>query len=65
MIFEPLFQADMSARRAADGLGLGLSIVRGYVERLQGKIDLDSTEGAGTKITVILPVHHCPIDETA
>lgn len=56
LIFEPLYQADMSSRRAADGLGLGLSIVKGYVDRLDGEIRLESGEGAGTSVFVTLPV---------
>lgn len=56
LIFEPLFQADMSTRRVADGLGLGLSIVKGYVERLHGRIELESGEGIGTRVFVKLPI---------
>ncbi len=36
--------------------GLGLSIVRMLVEGLQGKIDLESEEGIGSKFTVTLPM---------
>lgn len=56
LIFEPLYQADMSSRRVADGLGLGLSIVKGYVDRLGGSIQLDTAERNGTTVTVRLPL---------
>jgi signal transduction histidine kinase len=35
--------------------GLGLSFVRSVVERVGGRIDLCSTEGAGTTITLWIP----------
>jgi signal transduction histidine kinase len=38
------------------GTGLGLHIVKGYVELLQGDIRLDSTLGAGTTISIKLPL---------
>lgn len=56
MIFEPLYQADMSSRRVADGLGLGLSIVKGYVDRLGGEIVIESGEGSGTIVRVRVPL---------
>lgn len=37
------------------GTGLGLHIVKGYVELLQGTIHLNSKLGAGTTITIELP----------
>ena len=39
----------------ARGLGLGLSIARRVVELHGGSIDLDSTPGCGTRVTVRLP----------
>jgi signal transduction histidine kinase len=39
------------------GSGLGLSISRGMVERLGGKIHLESAEGKGTRATITLPIH--------
>ena len=37
------------------GAGLGLSIVRSFVELHRGQIEIDSTEGKGTRVTVRLP----------
>jgi two-component system NtrC family sensor kinase len=49
--FEPFFTT-----RPGSGIGLGLPIVRGIVERHGGRVELDTKEGAGTRVTVALPV---------
>ncbi len=50
-IFEPFF----STKREF-GTGLGLSITRDIVEKLGGKIEVESELGKGTRFIVILPV---------
>ncbi|KAK5999308.1 hypothetical protein QM012_005583 [Aureobasidium pullulans] len=40
----------------ADGTGLGLSIVKKIVEDLQGTIEVQSTQGVGTRFDVLIPV---------
>ena len=50
-IFEPFFTT-----RKKGGVGLGLSITYGIVEKLGGRISVESKVGEGTSFTVILPV---------
>lgn len=54
--FEDFGQADSSISRRFGGTGLGMSIVRGLVGKMDGSIALDSRPGAGTSITVRLPI---------
>ena len=49
--FDPFF----TTRMHEGGTGLGLSVVHGIVEDLQGRIDLDSEVGRGTIFTITLP----------
>lgn len=51
-VFEPFYRADKSRSQIIPGSGLGLSVVKTIVERLQGEIFLESREGIGTKVTV-------------
>jgi signal transduction histidine kinase len=48
--FEPFF-----GTRGGEGIGLGLPIARGIVERHGGAVSLETAPGAGTKVTVRLP----------
>jgi two-component system NtrC family sensor kinase len=50
-IFEPFF----STKHAESGVGLGLSVVYGIVERHEGRIEVDSQVGRGTIFHVHLP----------
>jgi signal transduction histidine kinase len=43
------------------GVGLGLSIVRSFVELHGGRIDLVSTPGSGTTVTCVFPAEGAPI----
>jgi PAS domain S-box-containing protein len=55
-MFEKFSQADGSDRRAQGGTGLGLYITRMLVERMGGKVAVDSVAGDGATFVVELPV---------
>ncbi|MCY1128006.1 ATP-binding protein [Frigidibacter sp. RF13] len=50
-VTEPFF----STKIGGEGLGLGLSISQAIVTEFGGRIDISSTPGTGTRVTVILP----------
>jgi len=54
-VFDRFFQGDGSSTRAHGGLGIGLSLVRHFAEAHGGQVDIQSTEGVGTTVTVSLP----------
>ncbi len=54
-LFKKFYQIDTSVKRKHGGSGLGLSICKGIVEGLGGKIWLDSTEGLGTIVYFTIP----------
>lgn len=47
----------------ADGSGLGLSLVQRIVEKHDGQLDVTSTPGEGTTVTVFLPASSPPSSE--
>ncbi|MEV4639629.1 ATP-binding protein [Actinoplanes sp. NPDC049548] len=56
-LFARFFRASNAIHKAIPGTGLGLAIVRTIVDNHGGRIAVKSTEGAGTTVTVRLPVH--------
>lgn len=54
-IFEHLYRADISRARNTGGSGIGLSVLKAIVNAHNGKIDVESQVGKGSKFTVILP----------
>ncbi len=54
-VFNPFRQADDSKTRTYSGLGLGLAISKNIIERLGGKIWVNSTKGEGSTFYFTLP----------
>ena len=54
-VFDRFWQADDSARRKYQGVGIGLALVKELVEIQDGKVRVESEEGKGTTFTVRLP----------
>lgn len=53
-LFTPFSQAKQDARTRYEGTGLGMSIVKGLVDKLGGNIEVKSEVGVGTQIKVVL-----------
>ena len=54
-IFDKFNQVDKSLSRNAEGMGIGLSLVKSIVELSGGSIKVESEFGKGSKFTVKLP----------
>ena len=54
-IYEKFFRINPTNQGIYKGFGLGLKIVKKFVEDLNGEIDLESTAGEGTTFTFTLP----------
>lgn len=54
-IFEAFYQSREAHTGERGGVGLGLSIVKRYIDMMQGEIRVDSRLGAGTTFTFQLP----------
>lgn len=52
-VFDRFFKADINNH---EGTGIGLSLVKEYIESLRGKIEMTSEEGKGTSFYVNIPI---------
>jgi DNA-binding response OmpR family regulator len=57
-VLEPFVRGVKTCDNSNKGLGLGLSIVKEYVQRLNGEIWFDSSPGVGTIFYISLPVNN-------
>jgi len=55
-IFEPFTRVhDMSTHSAIEGTGLGLTVVKSFIDLMGGDVEITSTLGEGTQAIVMLP----------
>ena len=59
--FERFYRADASRTRAAGGSGLGLAIVSALVVAHGGRVELDTSPGAGATFRVLLPLERAVV----
>jgi PAS domain S-box-containing protein len=53
-LFTPFF----TTKHEVKGVGLGLAISYGIIQRHHGRIEVESKKGEGTTFTIYLPLHH-------
>ena len=55
LVFQP-FQRVVDHHTDGSGVGLGLAIARGFIEAMDGELEIDDTPGGGVTMVVRLPV---------
>ncbi len=58
--FERFWQADTSAAKKHNGVGIGLALVKSLTESMDGTIRIDSEYGKGTAFTISVPLLPLP-----
>jgi signal transduction histidine kinase len=53
-VFEPFF----TTKPIGQGTGLGLSMIYGFAQQSGGQVQIQSTVGEGTQVSIYLPRHH-------
>ena len=54
-ICEPFVQENTDARTSYIGTGLGMAIVKGLIDKMNGTIDISSKKGEGTTFVITMP----------
>ncbi len=54
-IFERFYRRGSELRRETQGVGIGLSLVKHIVEAHNGRVELESAVGKGSRFTLRLP----------
>ena len=62
-LFEPYYRASNS--RGVHGTGIGLYVVQRYIASHGGAIEIDSKLGAGTTVTIRIPIGQNPQDDSS
>jgi two-component system, OmpR family, phosphate regulon sensor histidine kinase PhoR len=52
---ERFYRVDSLQSRKMGGTGLGLAIVKHIVERHRGRLEIESVQGVGTRVSFTLP----------
>ncbi|GAA5822097.1 hypothetical protein JCM3770_007016 [Rhodotorula araucariae] len=60
-LFRPFKQASAGTAREYGGSGLGLTIAKNLVELMGGSIELTSTLGVGSRMSIVLPFTKAPL----
>ena len=65
-VFEPFVQENVNGRSTYQGTGLGMSIVKRLLDRMNGTIEITSKEGVGTEFVITIPFEIAkePMEET-
>jgi signal transduction histidine kinase len=56
LVFEPFRQASEGYARKYEGIGLGLTLAKKYIELLGGSLSLDSSGNTGSRFIITIPV---------
>jgi len=65
LIFEEFSQIEHPLQRRSKGTGLGLPLCRQLAALLGGRVDVRSTQGAGSTFILTLPLFHTPPQSAA
>lgn len=65
LVFEEFYQVEDTYQKFHPGIGLGLPVAMNLVQLHNGSIDISSTPGVGTMVTIILPIDNNDENESS
>lgn len=60
IIFAPYAQAEIGSSRTFGGIGIGLTLVKAYIDLLNGQLDIQSDINQGSEFIILLPYEVIP-----